>query len=413
MPQKLKRSPGTWVEGDRFWNREKEVKLFIEYLQQGTHLRLVAQRRIGKTSLMREAARRLGDKLWCLHIDLQKSHSPQDAIVEISIAAHAHAPAWERVKTVFANVLDRVESVAVDELSVTLRSGLTAGDWQAKGDRLLATLAGLDKPVVLFIDEVPILVSRLLKGADYKTTPERRQQTDAFLSWLRYNAIRHQNRLTFVLTGSVGLEPIVRQAGLSGTLNAFTAFELRPWEPDVATACLQALASETGLRLETAAIEHMLDRLGACIPGHVQMFFDHLYRACRQRDIAEVSPELVAEVYEDSMLGTRGHVELSHMEERLRMVLEPERYLLGLDLLTEAAVGNRLTPEAARSILSGHDAEEERPAEVLGTVLGILEHDGYLRKDGDKYVFVSTLLKDWWKRHLGFSYVPIAKREGR
>ena len=177
--------------------------------------------------------------------------------------------------------LDRVESVAVDELSVTLRSGLTAGDWQAKGDRLLATLAGLDKPVVLFVDEVPILVSRLLKGADYKTTPERRQQTDAFLSWLRYNAIRHQNRLTFVLAGSVGLEPIVRQAGLSGTLNAFTAFELRPWEPDVAAACLQALASETGLRLETAAIEHMLDRLGACIPGHVQMFFDHPYRACR------------------------------------------------------------------------------------------------------------------------------------
>ena len=152
MPQKLKRSPGTWVEGDRFWNREKEVKLFIEYLQQGIHLRLVAQRRIGKTSLMREAARRLGDELWCLHIDLQKSHSPQDAIVEISLAARAHAPAWERVNGVFANVLDRVESVAVDELSVTLRSGLTAGDWQAKGDRLLATLAGLDKPVVLFIE---------------------------------------------------------------------------------------------------------------------------------------------------------------------------------------------------------------------------------------------------------------------
>ena len=56
MPPKLKRSPGTWVEGDRFWNREEEVKLFIEYLRQGTHLRLVAQRRIGKTSLMREAA---------------------------------------------------------------------------------------------------------------------------------------------------------------------------------------------------------------------------------------------------------------------------------------------------------------------------------------------------------------------
>ena len=97
MPQKLKRSPGTWVEGDRFGIEKKKSSCFIEYLRQGTHLRLVAQRRIGKTSLMREAARRLGEELWCLHIDLQKSHLPQDAIVEISLAARAHAPAWERV----------------------------------------------------------------------------------------------------------------------------------------------------------------------------------------------------------------------------------------------------------------------------------------------------------------------------
>jgi hypothetical protein len=51
---------------------------------------------------------------------------------------------------------------------------------------------------------------------------------------------------------------------------------------------------------------------------------------------------------EHSMLGIRGHVELSHMEERLKMVLGPKLDLLALDLLTEAAVTGTLTSESAK-----------------------------------------------------------------
>ena len=98
---------------------------------------------------------------------------------------------------------------------MTLRSGLTGGDWQAKGDRLFGILADSDKPVVVFFDEVPILVNRLLKGDDYQITPERRQQTDAFMSWLRDNSIRHKGKVRMVVTGSIGLEPVLRQAQLN------------------------------------------------------------------------------------------------------------------------------------------------------------------------------------------------------
>ena len=411
----LQRFTSNWVDGDRFWNRDAEIELCIEYLSQGTHLLLVAPRRIGKTSLMREVGRRLQDKFLCLHIDLQKAESPADAVVELSLATQQYAPLWEKVKTIFKNVLDQVESVQVNEVGVTLRGGLTSGDWRAKGDRLLELLAGADKRVVLFLDEVPILVNRLLKGNDYQITPERRQQTDAFLSWLRDNSIRHRDKLVFVVAGSIGLEPVVRQANLSATLNTLTPFDLSPWNRETASGCIRALARGSNLDLQPGSLEAMLERLGVYIPHHVQMFFDYVYRITKLRGISSVSKQLVEEVYQNNMLGTRGHAELSHMEERLKMVLGPDLHPLALDLLTEAAVSGRLTGEAAKELLTRNLGDAPSGGdEALREILSILEHDGYLRQPTtNEYVFVSKLLKDWWKARFGFTFVRVSKGKAR
>ena len=405
----LKRATGNWVVGDQFWDREVELSLFMERLSEGAHLLLTAPRRIGKTSLLKEVARRLEGRFLCLYVDLQKAESPSDAVVELSLAAHACKPAWDRVVAVFHHVLkETVETVKVKDLSIVLRGGLTADNRQAKGDQLFQVLAEQDQPVALFLDEVAILVNRLLRGSDYIITDQRRQEVDAFLSWLRANSIRHQGRIRLVVTGSIGLEPLVRQAGLSATLNTFTPFHLGPWTRETAAGCLKALSNGYGLVLHPDAIEEMLDRLGVYIPHHVQMFFDHVYQEARLAGLQEVSCALVREVYQQSMLGIRGHVELSHMEERLKMALGPKLDLLALDLLTEAAVTGTLTADTARILALGHSGEEWTAP--LRDVLGILEHDGYLRSRDGAYSFDSTLLRDWWKARFQFAYVPAAER---
>ena len=35
---KLKRAGSDCVTGDKFWNRQKEIELFIEYLEEGAHV---------------------------------------------------------------------------------------------------------------------------------------------------------------------------------------------------------------------------------------------------------------------------------------------------------------------------------------------------------------------------------------
>ena len=83
MVEKLILGHGNWVDGERFWDRKKDLELFIARIDEGANQLLVAPRRMGKTSLLHETARRLGKQYLCLFVDLEKSFDAADAIAEL------------------------------------------------------------------------------------------------------------------------------------------------------------------------------------------------------------------------------------------------------------------------------------------------------------------------------------------
>lgn len=406
---------GNWVSGDQFWDREREIELFIRYLKEKEHIRLIAQRRIGKTSLMREASRRLGSRYCCLHMDLQGSCSPEDAIVQLSMATKEFQPLWSKTMVVFDNVLNKVaetiESIGTDVIQAKLRDGV-AGDWQAKGERLFEFLASSETEVIIFIDELPILVNRLLKGDDYTITPERRRVVEGFMSWIRKISTAYKGKIGLVVSGSIGLDPILHQAGLSHTITTFRPFSLEPWNADTAIDALQALANHCVIVIDAKATERIVELLGCCIPAHVQTFFSHVYEDSKYRNNTKCTLEDVERVYEKRILANRGYAELYTYQERLKMVLGLEWMPFALDLLTEAAVMGRITPKASNILSAEYKFEEHDAQANLGNIFDILVHDGYLRREGDDFVFVSKLLRDWWKAHFGFGYIPSSERKG-
>ena len=412
--EKLQRAVGNYVTGDKFWDREEDLALFTELLDEGANILMAAPRRIGKTSLIREVSERIADRYYCLHVDLQKAESPADAVAEVSKATHPHKNLWNKTREVFKNILDgvrdNIENLGIDDLTVTLRSGLTAGDWQKKGDQLFSTLSDADKPVVIFFDEFPILVNRLLKGNEFRITPERRRETDLFMSWMRDNSIRHKGTVRIVITGSIGIEPALRQAELSATLNTFTPFVLPAWSEGSAKGCLEALANQYKIKLRTQAINRVIERLGYLIPHHVQLFFDNIYMDCRRKKLDKVTSEHVDEVYDKHMLSIRGHAELSHMEERLKMAFGLEIYPLSLEILTETAVKGSIDSKTAMTICKEFESVESYSNSILREILEILQHDGYLEQKGDRFFFSSNLLRDWWERRFASSYTPVSER---
>ena len=414
MKKKLKMAQGKVVTGQWFWDREKEKELLAQKIDENAHVLLVAQRRMGKTSLLAEVSRLLAERYVCLFADLQKCQSSADAIVELSLQIHAYKSLWEKAKGVFSNVLGRVlssvESIQIGELGVTLRSGLNLGNWADKGDELLDILAGAEKPVVILLDEVALMINNMLKDENHNVTSEGKAHTNEFMSWLRKNSIKHQGKICIVISGSIGLEPVLHQARLSATINNFVPLELKAWDNPTAVGCIKALAYEYGVQLEDGVPEEMVARLGCCIPHHVQMFFTHVHDLCVKRDQMVCSIADVGEVYKNDMLGVRGHVELTHYEERLEKVLPKELCALALDMLTEAAVIGHLSDEANSAFRKEYPLEGRDVVEVQKEILWVLEHDGYLEGGAKGYVFVSKLLRDWWRNRYKRFFTPVLKR---
>ncbi len=412
--EKLERAVGNFVTGDKFWDRENEIQLFTELLDEGAHILMAAPRRIGKTSLIREVALRIDKRYYCLQVDLQKSESPADAIAELGKATRPYEKLWNKTKGIFQNILSKVteniESIGIDDLTVTLRSGMTSGDWRSKGDQLFSSLSETDKPVVVFFDELPILINRILKGREYKITPEKKKATDLFMSWIRDISIRYNKKIRLVITGSIGIEPALRQADLSATLNTFTPFILPPWDIPTTIECLQALANRYKVCFQENAIELIVERLGYLIPHHVQMFFDNIYTDCMLKSNMEVTQERVDEIYNTKMLGIQGHAELSHMEERLKTAFGMDIYPLALEIVTETAATGSLDSKRAMRISDSYRIENPSSKDILRDILEVLQHDGYVKKEGRSFVFVSNLLRDWWKAHFEFGYTPVSER---
>ncbi len=207
----LRHAGSNWVDGDRFFDRESELRALEQRVRNGVHTLLTAQRRMGKTSLVRELFRRFkasGDYL-PVFVDLEAALSPEDAIAEIGVRCRSVQGVWRTVRTAFGRLADKVDELGVSDLRIKFRSEVDAANWPHRGDELFAILASSQERTVLAIDELAMLVTKMLKGNDFEVTPERLGATNHFLSWLRKNGQAHADKIPMIVSGSVGLQPIV------------------------------------------------------------------------------------------------------------------------------------------------------------------------------------------------------------
>lgn len=410
MTDKLPNKFGPWVTGIEFFDRTSEIERLTQLLDEKNNILLVAPRRIGKTSLVRETFRRMEErgKDYLLFVDVQDCKTPEEVLVALALAAQPYRDLAAKIAGAFASFWkgfrDNVESVGTSELlELRFREGI-AGDWRAKAGKIVQSLAEADRPLAICLDELPVMLNRLVTGPG--DPADRRATAEVFLSWLRRTVTAYPQKVRWILCGSIGLEPILARHNLSFTLGHLRAFHLPPWDRATADACLRSLAASEGHSWPEASRGALLDKLAHFIPHHVQMYFGHVMDDCRMRGAAAPTAEDVGRVWQTHMLSTRGHAELADYEERLLRILDESAVDLALALLTEAAVVGRLTPEVAVRILAGHGLGQ--PDKALRDVLRVLEHDGYLQTDGETgpWVFVSPLIRDWWRRRFGSGYVP-------
>ena len=104
----LGKSGGNWVEGDRFFDREIELEALQERVRNGTRTPPTAQRRMGKTSFVRELLR------WLLD---------HEAVISCGVSLPPPHPARVRVPATTTAAKNLV-GVACNMLSASAQTGI-------------------------------------------------------------------------------------------------------------------------------------------------------------------------------------------------------------------------------------------------------------------------------------------------
>lgn len=408
----MNKAGGNWVQGDSFFDRHSEVEELSERVRAGSHTLVVGPRRMGKTSLVRETLRRLEDNGECttFFVDIEGAEDPADAIVAIAAECRSATGKWRRAGKAIRNAVP-VGEFQYKDFKIRLRAQIHSGNWKKHGDAIFQALAQQEKPCVLAIDELPLLVRRLLTQGTGTITKEGRSATDIFLSWLRQHGQSHRPNVTIVVSGSVSIEPILEQAGLTAHMNIFQPLSLDAWDEGTSSRCLAALAESYAIDLPQEVCQSMCRRLRHCVPHHVQQFFDHMLTHLRRSDRRLATLEDVQTVYERDMLGPRGQADLPHYESRLRLVLSDSEYHIAMEMLTEAAISDGFIANDALLRYKLYYADGgERTDFAVENILNLLAHDGYLSRTSEGYRYISGLLEDWWRLRYGGTFVPIMKR---
>ena len=403
----MRSSTGRWVSGDDFFGRDRELQDLEARIGDRNHVLLTGQRRMGKTSLVREVGRRLECNGWAfLFTDLEGASCAEDVVANVAEAVHPIRPISSRIATGMRRWFsEHVEEVSAVGFRVKIRTGLNAGSWRTFGEKLLGECAAHDKPVLLVLDELPIFLKRMLRE------PGGERRVDEFLSWLR-GALQAADggSLSLMVSGSIGLRPLVNRLGMPDRINYLDSVRVGPWDRETSVSCFLRLAASHDLRLEEGVAEAAYDALGIGIPLHVQSFFAGLRDLAVMRGHHSVTVANVGEVYEKQLLGSKGQSDLVHYETRLKDGLEDRNYSIAMEILAEAATQGVFAP-AARSRLVQLYANvlDNAPGRISDT-LEILEHDGYLEAGEGGHQFPSRLLKDWWSARFRDKHVALRDR---
>ena len=403
----MKSSTGRWVSGDDFFDRESELQILEAQVQDRNHVLLTGQRRMGKTSIARELGRRLEAKDWVfLFADVEGAACPEDVIAQIAQAAHPVRALSSRFAACSERFFsDNIEEINALDFGVKFRAGLDAGSWRRHGERLFLDCAEYNKPVLLVIDELPIFLKRML----HNDGDARR--VDEFMSWLRgvLQALGEDSPV-LMLSGSIGLEPLMRRLGLPDRINHLYPFRLGPWSRDTSIECFEHLSESYEISVEAGVADAVYETLGVGIPHHVQSFFARLRDFATMQERERITVEDVGEVYRNALLGASGQNDLVHYETRLKEGIEDENYSIAMEILAEAATLEVFTPAARKCLERLYSTVvDDAPGRIADTI-EVLAHDGYLESGDGGYRFPSRLLKDWWSARFRDHHTPLEKR---
>lgn len=386
---------------EAFFDREKILERIWKRIEVG-NLLLVAPRRFGKTSIMLQMRDFPKDDAIVLYMDIEWISEPIDFITEIisQLTDEDGGVFLEKVKDMSKLGLKYLQS-AIEETEISgfklkLRESLKE-NWKDKGKELLQVIDTIDKRLIFIVDELPLMVNRMLKkkGAE---------EVEEFLYWFRAMRISGGlKNIRFVVGGSIGIEHILGKIGAIASVNDLERIQIEAFDNEKARVFTKKLLESEGIEPKEEVVEKILDIVEVNMPYLIQVLIAALGNEVLNLNIETISPELVEEVYQKRVLGVECRTYFEHYYGRIKDYYEDEEAKSAKLILKELSRREKLSKKELFDLYvrtTGKSEDEEGFSHLMTD----LENDFYVESDAEngEYGFTTKVLRDWWRKHYGF-----------
>lgn len=390
---------GSPATGNNYYPRPTLIGKLLRALERD-NVAFLGPRRTGKTSCLEQIKAHPGSFVPVL-LNLEKHDTVEAWLAEMLAKVRE---TLNEPKGRLANLADKARALAdgIHKIElpgvggVEMATQQAKAQWRKPAEEFLGLLIRSEVPLLFLLDEFPTFLKLVAKNRS-------RDEVEAVLNWFRAsrNALKDQ-RVRFLVTGSIGLKGVVRNLGLSPSINEFDVHEIPPLSDAEAQGLLTTLASDNEVPLDEAGRREILRLLGGNWPILLQLFISEIQDTGYT---TPPTPQQLETIYRERLVHGSRNQYCDGMHDRLKDAFTDTELKLARAILKSVCK----SPDGLGREDFDHLHRELEPVlsqhasgfEELDHVLETLKHDGYLLQDLTgpcRTRFGSNILRDFWRR---------------
>lgn len=393
----MKNIVGPPARRNNFYPREREIKKIISRIEDGNNIHIAAPRRIGKTSILYYLLDNKINDHFYVFADTEAIDDEQQFFKKLvkEIVQVDEIKNSRKLNNLYESgnkFLKTIKSIKF------LGNGLDFHEIEEKvsyKDELQNLLAGIEltngKRLILLIDEFPQTIQNIILANPGNTKPA--------IQFLQSNRELRLNpdinsKVTFVYTGSIGLNHTVSMIDGSAFVNDLNAVEIDSLDPGEAYDLLYCLLAEKKLIIQQEVLPYTTGKIEWLIPFYIQLVAQEVI--CLTYKDLLVTTGTVDKAF-DNMIAARNNNHFDDYFARIKKHFKAQDFDYSLELLCKAAECGAFSRSEAFDLSIKYQLQDK-----WRHILEILVYDGYINNVGDKnmYRFNSPVLKMWWQRFI-------------
>jgi len=384
----MKANPGGYIPPQEVIGRDQLIERLWRILGRQSLL-LTAERRMGKTSILRKMAAESPADMRVIFHELEHINSPLEFVQLVYDDVSAYLSQSRRTAQRVRAFLQGLKGMELGGL--VKFPDILAPEWKALLTNTIDDLLDQRGHTLLFLwDEMPMMLGNIQRyhgehlAEDLLNTLRALRQT--------YPDFR------MVYTGSIGLHHVINSLKRAGYANAPTNDMAKVDVPPLAPQDAQDLAQRliAGEAIQTKTPAQLAPTIAAAV-DYCPYYIHHIVEELCQR----VPDTPITDIVDECLMASNDPWDLRHYRDRIATYYLPDEQPFVLSLLDILATASTpLSFDALFDRLKAHIATED--SETVRDVLRLLHDDHYLTRSSDgTWQFRFALIQRWWRLERG------------